>query len=282
MNQRATTTWIMTTLLALSATSVQAGIIRDVRWGLEYAGFETSAWRDFIGNGINVEAVTVFPDIPIDIGIAEYSISGPMSMELYAGGRALDVVKLRFQTALQNNEPSVPITYTASYDVGGQQADITGSLLIDGEFTLNSFLFYSIELEYSSRQTVVRDGNIVDDELETDFDVGPLNIRGNIIADVLAAITSPLLGNDPETNPFIELSGRNQFKELLQSAKNPAVLDLATGALPGDYGFLAPAEADLEAAAASRNIGSVGVVPEPAVLALMLVALPIALRRTRD
>lgn len=267
--------------LPLVAThAANADVFRNIRRGLTFAGFSTSGQRDYIGDGYSIEAVTLFPNTPIDIGIADFSISGPLSMEVYAGGRILPTVKLRFQTALQRNDVAQPLTYALSIDAGGQQADITGSLLVDGEFSFNRYGFYDLDLVYSSRQSVDRDGNVAGDTIEADFDVGPVHIRGNVIADVLAAIATPLLGADPASNPFIQFSGQSQLKAAMAAQEEQLIEQLADG-IDVVADSITPF-ADPTLAIGVQGVGESGpdaAVPEPATLLLLLLGLPWVSRR---
>ncbi|MGB0717333.1 MAG: PEP-CTERM sorting domain-containing protein [Phycisphaerae bacterium] len=279
---RVTWWWLSLCVVFLVAPAVQADVFRDIRRGLTFAGFSTTGSRDYIGDGYSINAVTVFPNTPIDIGIADFSISGPLSMEVYAGGRVLPTVKLRFQTALDSNDIPQPLTYALSFDAGGQQSDLTGSLLVDGEFSFNRFGFYDLELAYSSRQTIDRDGSVADDTLESDFDIGPLRIRGNVVADVLAALATPLLGSDPDANPFIQFSGQSQLKEIMAAEQEEMIARMADGVdVAGEAAFPLAEPGLLAVSDAATGEGG-SAVPEPAALLLLLLGVPFALRNRRS
>jgi len=283
-------------LVAVIATtsSAQAGLFKDLGVGLTTAGFNFQGQR-IPGIGTDLRAFTQFPGTTLDFGLGELSLSGPVSLEVFTGGRHLSTLKIRFQTALRSENASQPLTYNFLYDVGGQQTRVTGSLLADGALSLNRLGFYDLNLVYSSRQDVSRDGQIVNSDQTFDSDIGPIHIRGNVLADALALLTTPILGADPQGNPFVSISGINLLKTAMAERTN-AFLENATDTALADPafafdadvvdapGFFQPLAGGSGLADGLLTGGSTSarlVVPEPAVLALMLVGLPFLFRRRR-
>lgn len=274
------------------ASSARAGLFKDLGLGLTVAGFNFQGQR-IPGLGTDLSTFTQFPGTTVDFGVGELSLSGPVSLEVFTGGRHLSSLKIRFQTALRSENASQPLTYNFLYDVGGQQTTISGSLLVDGALSLNRLGFYDLDLVYSSRQDVSRDGHIVTSDQTFDSDIGPIHIRGNVLADAMALVTTPILGSDPQRNPFVSISGSHLLKTAMAERTNampnyatdPALADPAF-ALDADVvdapGFFQPLAGDRGVADRILAGGSASarlVVPEPAVLALMLVGLPFLLRR---
>jgi len=178
------------------------------------------------------------------------------------------------------------LSYLWDIDVGGQQSQVGGNLLIDGSFSINSFGFYELDLEYSSRQTVIREGRFANDEQDFDFDVGPVTVRGNIFADILAALTDPIFDATNTINIFESFSGRLPLEDALEDARNDALSRLVDGKIFGEDGLRVSAIAI--DALTGGNFGSPldvarsrAVTPEPTVMVLMLLGAPLVFRRRR-
>jgi len=284
---------ILATMVA-ATSSAQAGLFKDLGLGLTVAGFNFQGQR-IPGIGTDISTFTQFPGNTLDFGVGALSLSGPVSLEVFTGGRSLSTLKIRFQTALRSENASQPLAYNFVYDVGGQQTTVNGSLLVDGALSLNRLGYYDLDLTYSSRQDVSRDGQIVTSDQSFDSDIGPIHIRGNVLADAFALLTTPILGSDPGRNPFLSLSGAATLKTVLRDRADPfldnaslaALVDPAftfdRGALDGQAFFQPLAQGDVFAQGAfAEGSGAARlVVPEPAVLALMIAGLPFLFRRRR-
>ncbi len=283
-------------LVALFATasSAHAGLFKDLGLGLTVAGFNFQGQR-IPGLGTDVSAFTQFPGTTVDFPTGEFSLRGPVSLEVFTGGQNLSTLKIRFQTALRSENPSQALAYNFLYDVGGQQTTVSGSLLVDGALSVNRLGFYDLDLVYSSRQDVTREGQLVTSDQTFDSDIGPIHIRGNVLGDALALLTTPVLGSDPARNPFISLSGAATLKSTLADRANPlldsvAITTLGNPAFAFNQGgldeqaFFRPVtQGDGFAEGGFPDTSGVGrlVVPEPAVLALMIAGLPFVFRRRR-
>ena len=87
------------------------------------------------------------------------------------------------------------LTFTTSnlgYDVrtklGAQDVEISGVLNAFGGMEANMAGFYQLNLNVSHASSqIVVDGLLVRDEQDANFDVGPISVKGNIYADILAA-----------------------------------------------------------------------------------------------
>lgn len=278
------------------ATTARAGVWEDVAIGLGAAGFDIRGDNNPLSGGYEFLITNQFNGETFDFGAAELTLDGPISLSAEIGGRLVNNIDLGLSTALNADANASPLTYDLVYDVGGQRTEISGSLLIDGDVNLNEFLYYDVSLQYSSRQTVVNDGSIDDGETNFDADFGPINIRGNLVVDALAAVTDPFFDAAGAVNPFQSLTAEAQIQKALGDQIGAALSDLADGssrlATSGVYGpfrFDSPPGYDAfdagGSSAASRVVpGAIGngVVPEPSVLILMiagLVVLPRALRK---
>jgi hypothetical protein len=228
----------------------------------------------------------------LDFGATELTLTGTPTFTFSTGGRGLQVMDFSLNT---NN---APLRYTLVSDAGSQRTAINGSFLMDLTGSINSFGFYDLTLDVSSRQDVTQDGRFSDETFENDFDIGPISVRGNMFADLLGAITDPIFQALGVENIFYSFSGAGQFQDQLEGlgleGLDLAGLDLAglTDTLLGDAAGLAGlakslksqhlAAAELDALVADPSAGQrLAVVPEPATLMLLLAGGAMVLRRSR-
>jgi len=275
----------------------QADVFRDLAYGLGYIGFDIQGNHNVLSGGADLLATNTFLGNELDFGAADLTLQGPLSFSLSSGGRHLSELELAFRTAPDSGTAASPLNYLFNVDVGGQSAQIRGNIFLDGNLTFNGFGFYDLRLHYSSRQTVTREGQIANDTTDFDFDYGPIDISGNVFTDVLALITEPLFAAAGQPNFFSELGAKaaagNQLlsgsreaagdllaagigttDEQLASLASRAVLDQLLG---GTLRGLSPSNMSLAVASPAGG----RVVPEPSVLVLMLLGLPLLVRRSR-
>jgi len=233
---------------------------------LDFVGFDLIGQRNPLSGGIDFLATSNFDGALFDFGAADLSLSGPLSLQVSTGGRLLPQFDVSLTTAVNGRTDATPLSYVFNTDIGAQSSQVSGTVLADVNFSLNGLGFYDLGITYSSRQNVTKDGLPANGTTTNDFDLGPINISGNLYADVLAMLTDPIFNQAGQTNPFDSFSGRAQLSEILQTSARDMQTSLADGSDP-----------NWEAAAAKVF----ATVPEPAVLMLMLLGLPaIVLRRS--
>jgi len=284
-------------LAALSAglfvAPAQAGVFRDVAVGLGYAGFDIAGQRNVLSGGADFSISQTFAGNELDFGVWDLTLQGPVAFEISSGGRGLSELEISLSTAQVGGGTATPLSYFLNADVGGQETQISGQLLLDADISFNGFGFYDLTLDYSSRQNVSRDGRFANDDQTFDSDVGPINVSGNIFADALAAITQPIFDATGAVNPFASFSGRSKVMDALANAsealvdqlmagKNPAAKDIsfAMAAALGGQGNGSPPFGSLPPGQGGTNPGqgNGAPVPEPSVLFLMLLAAPFVIR----
>jgi len=280
-------------VVTASPIAVRADVFRTVGLGLEAAGFDVRGQRNPASGGLDFLINNQFQDRTFDFGAWDLTLNGPISTQLSTGGRVLSNLDVALTTALNSDAGAEPLTYELNFDAGAQATRITGSLLVDADLNLNAFGFYDLGLNYSTRQTVVNSGTVSNSTTDFDADLGPINVRGNIFADALAAITDPLFAAARQPNPFEFFSGANQLKLAIQAQGDALLASLGAGladapsasALRGtNSGFVGPQvprAGGLTSSNSSTGSPNAGVVPEPPVLLLMLLGIPalLGLRR---
>ena len=286
---RHTTGAVALLTLAVAPTTARADLFRDVAFGLGYAGFNIEGQRNVLSGGADFTINRNLVGNPLDFGAADLTMRGPVSFDFSTGGRLLSQLDASLLIDLRGNQFTGLPGYEFNVDVGGQATQIRGSLLVDADFSLNGFGFYDFSLTYSSRQNVAQDGRFANDEQTHDFDVGPINVSGNIFADALAVITQPFFDQTGNVNPFASFSGWVDLDEVIAASAEETQKRLALGADPlavERAGLLAALPAEIAGTTFSANAlpsqnstASGSAVPEPATLALMLLAVPLVFRR---
>lgn len=276
--------------LGAAATPARGDVFNDIAIGLDYAGFnfigtqnvEIIGRENLLSGGADFLTSVNFPGTVLDFGPWDLTLQGPVSFAVSTGGRLLNTLDISFQTALSADAIATPLRYELELDSGNQLSTIGGTLLIDGDMSINGFGFYDLTFTYSSRQDVTRDGRYADDLEASDFDVGPIHVRGNLFADALALVAAPFFETAGQSNPFMSFSGSAQLKQILEAESSAALARLAAD---GDV-FSNDARATLSLAdtvdrpAARVGVGEAhGVIPEPPVLLLLLLGIPAMLVR---
>ncbi|MFQ5590053.1 MAG: hypothetical protein ACE5HE_02710 [Phycisphaerae bacterium] len=286
--------------LGASAAPAGAGVFRDIAIGLDYAGFnflgpdnvDIRGRTNLLSGGADFLTTVNFNGSVFDFGPWDLRMQGPVSIGLSTGGRLLSTLDVSFQTALSPDAAATPLRYELNLDSGNQLSTIGGTLLVDGDLSINGFGFYDLAFTYSSRQDVSRDGRYADDFQSFDLDVGPIRVRGNIFADALALAVSPFLGSTEQSNPFIRFSSSAQLKEILsvQGADDLALLAAQSGysgagisstlRLADGTGGRSISFSDIGRASNQRR-GGLAAVPEPPVLLLLVLCVPAIMSRGR-
>ncbi len=79
------------------------------------------------------------------------------------------------------------LSYDLKTNVGAQDVELFGTLNAFGSLNANVFGFYELSLNVRNQNsTLVADGLLADAERNTNFDVGPISIKGNIFVDMIA------------------------------------------------------------------------------------------------
>lgn len=271
-------------LAASVSPAASAGTINDLAYGLDFVGFDLVGNKNPLTGGLDFSTFTTFRGNTLDFGPFDLTLEGPVSFEASYGGRVIRSLDLSFTTAAPGGGQPVPLDYTFNFDTGNQQTAVSGSLLMDGNFSINEFGFYDLQLRYSSRQTVDQSGRFADGSRQNDFDIGPINVSGNVFADILAAVFDPLFERSGAPNVFAQFSGREQLQRALFAESESFLADrpipaAARTRADGSDGIVT-ALAALGGSAVPSSAGVRSVVPAPATLVLLVLSLPLILTGT--
>lgn len=276
----------------VAGADARAEVKKNLGTALDFAGFDLQGQRNPLSGGIDFLATNTFDGAPFDFGAWDLSLSGPLSLQVSTGGRFLSQFNVSLTTAVNGRTDATPLSYTLNSDIGAQSTQISGTMLADVDFSLNGLGFYDLSITYSSRQNVTKDGLLANDGTTNDFDLGPINISGNLFADALMILTDPFFGSAGRPNPFEPFSGRAQLSDILQASATDLQAALADGGDPGGAASTAKRFAVVQKGfgngdtppgngygQGNGNGGGYGnsngaAVPEPAVLMLMLLGIP--------
>lgn len=112
------------------------------------------------------------------------------------------------QVSFFSNTPEA-IDYSVRFNTGFQDFEINNAELAwTTQWNVNRLGFYDYQLSASHRGEFEWDGFELVDTGTLDFDIGPINLSGNVIADALALVTQPFFDSTGATNPFAAFSGR--------------------------------------------------------------------------
>jgi hypothetical protein len=267
--------WGFCVAVSLSvASAAQAGLFKNTVRALEYAGFNFIGEKNPLSGGADLALVRNFNNETLDFGATELTLTGPLQFTFSTGGRGLEVLDVSLST---NNRP---LTYSLITDVGGQKTQVDGNFLLNATGSMNSFGWYDFEFQYSVREQIIQDGRFANSEEFMDFDIGPIDVSGNIFADMLAVLFDPLFTSLGTENIFASFSGRYQAMEEL----NRRLADSRLSALGLDsLGQMSASMVPAEPMVLAEVSANPSYVPDPSTLLLLLGGAPVvyALRRRR-
>lgn len=201
----------------------------------------------------------------------------------------------------------VPLNYTVTLDAGVQNMEWTGNALINADAKINALGFYDFQLQFVNVGNYTADGILIHDEQVTDFDSGPVNVKGNLFMDAMASllqingnaatavpprIASAASGKgktvdelmrqveagEPITDEELTFLVQQMFVTAFRNDPIGFIMNGLPEVVPGFEGLtlgLTPSNdpAAIEAAAQiSQAQGGTTAVPEPGVLVLLLVS----------
>lgn len=198
---------VLAVLLGMSVTSIAAaGIGDDLRYGLQLYGVKFQKKYDPLSKGYVLNVSFTNPDtgLPYYNNTHFYLGFGDLVME--SGGVSLSatyserlVPAVRFALSTRGS----PLDYRYESYLGSEDMVIDGSLLLNIDTYVNQWGFYDITLQASNRATATsKHGELEDLSARLDYDIGPINLSGNIWLDAAAVLTNPFFERFGTENPF--------------------------------------------------------------------------------
>ncbi|MFQ5428965.1 MAG: PEP-CTERM sorting domain-containing protein [Phycisphaerae bacterium] len=190
-----------------------------------------------------------------------------------------------------------PVQYRVTFNGGVQNFEWSGNMGIDADARINVLGFYDVKFQVTNVGSFTADGLAVQDEQVTDFDIGPIDVSGQIGLDLLASLLQGVGGTPVDVPPRI-LSGASQrgktVDELLaelqagqeitseeaqfliqqmfiQAIASDPLGTLMNG-LPSEVPGFEGLTLDASAGDNREGAGEIAAVPEPGTLLLLLLA----------
>jgi hypothetical protein len=297
----------------LSASPAFAGLWDNIYQGLDYFvtpsgapinlsgdGFQTNGQRsgrlrimpNAAGQGYRLELDRVFgadssgrPEV-LDVGPYELELSGAVSSTLGFTTRFLPTGNA--DVGVSN------LNYVLRGKSGVQDVTLRGTLNGGENLEVNPLGFYTLNLELDNTNSQIEmDGVIVDNSSsDTDFNIGPINIKGNIYYDMFVGLLSSVGVDTTGLSDLFPASPIDRISQEIQDAFAKQVDTLGariqTDMISGAQDPQLAADTQrfmndlVHAAGPNPPAGAgVGTVPEPASLALVGGAAVIFLLRRR-
>jgi len=105
---------------------------------------------------------------------------------------------------------AAPLRYNITVNTGVQDFTLSGNILLSSSGRLNALGFYDVNARLVNSGTYNANGVLVADQKVTDFDVGPINVSGNLVMDAVSALAATFSGNAISGIPTRVASGAAQ------------------------------------------------------------------------
>lgn len=201
--------WFISLMLftALCVAPVQSGFYEDLYRGLGYFATPTGSPvtgatggglsngsrfgrlrivpNDF-GNGYRLELDRTFgsdtrgrPET-FDLGPLELTLNGSMQSTVQYTSRLIPTVNVDI---FANN-----MQYLLSTKSGAQDFSLSGTLNVNHQLEVSRLGFYYLTMEITQTNSeLTADGIVVDGTVDSDYNIGPITVRGNVFVDMAAA-----------------------------------------------------------------------------------------------
>jgi hypothetical protein len=233
-------------LASLGVTEMaSADLSNDLAYGLQLYGIKYSKTYDPLSKGylLNVSATDPKTGLPyynntnFYMGFANLEmVSGSFNTRIALTNRVVPTARFAMTTN------GAPLNYKFTTFLGAQDVTIEGGLLLDIDSRINEWGFYDVSLQASNRATITSDGWLAENKKlpDVNFDIGPINMDGNIYVDALATITDPFFDKFGLDNPFAQFQKGLAGLNLKGAGVEDMLAQLDSGQLlsDGDLGRL--------------------------------------------
>lgn len=182
----------------------QADVPGKILFGLNQLGYQSQITRNFLGDGYEFQSVAPYSGRTFHLGLADLSLgrNSPATVQLTSGYTTRFLPEAHFSLTTLG----APLGYTFDFNNGIQDFVATGTVRFDITTRINALGFYDKTVQISNRGTYSTDGFGPTEGGSLDSDIGPINISGNIYADIAAILTQPFFDATGTENPFAKFS----------------------------------------------------------------------------
>jgi len=173
--------------LILSPAVSQAGIVKNLLYGLGAANLQPRIQRDLLADGWRLDFGQNFINQEYDFGNAQLTLNGPLEGNFSISQRGIDEFEYHINTP-------AGLTFDFLEFDGVNKIQVQdGSAYISQDFTINKYGFYDLQLSMSVRGTLISDDPLALSK-PLDFDIGPINIHGHWLVDVFNLLIGKNIG----------------------------------------------------------------------------------------
>jgi len=145
-------------------------------------------------------------------GVADLTLSGPIQITAGYNGRGM------FRT-YRGEFGASNLGYLLRTKTGAQDATIAGTFNTSTAFEVNPLGFYNLAVDISnSNASYALDGVVIRDEQDMNFNVGPINIQGNIYYDMVLALLNSAGVDTSDLEELFPRSPIGTINEAIQDA----------------------------------------------------------------
>jgi len=227
--------------LSISTASAQSGggLFRDLYQGLQYGATPIGRQTTPLVNGSRVGQLRVVPNrlgdgyrVEFDrnfgndqFGRPEVFDAGPFEVQLSGAVQATASYTDRFFPIGNLDVQAQNLQYTVRAKTGAQDATVTGTLNVASNVEVNPFGFYTLNLNVANTNSQLdASGLAVSGTDDTDFNVGPISVKGNVFWDVgVGALAA--LGID--TTSLEQVFPSSPIGQINDQIRNALGIDLA-------------------------------------------------------
>jgi len=164
-------------VVILSTHIARANLVKDVGMGLGIAGLHPQITRDVFQDGWTLDYGTAFYDQTYDFGNVELTLNGALTGQFSIGQWGIDEFEFSLET------PG-GLAFELVEFIGPDKTQIESGLLdITQDFKINQYGFYDVQLMITGRGELT--GDHIDSPQDLSFDVGPIDIHGHWLVDVV-------------------------------------------------------------------------------------------------
>ncbi len=228
MTTRSSCSCLVAALLVAVAPAglARADVFGDILVGLDFAGFQYQSDFNPLSQGHSFTAARNFQNTQLDFGFTDLTLTGPVSASFTTASRGIRSLDF----SLIGGTTANPLFYSYTSDIGANRVQVDGSTVFNLGGSVNQFGWYDLTFQFSNRQTQNSIGRFTNPDGETiDFDIGPIDVSGNLFADLLATLTDPFYEAAGYENIFATFSGRTMREDSLESTVSQLQARLKSG-----------------------------------------------------
>lgn len=169
--------------------------------------------RNYFGDGYGYEFTRTFgPDSYGDLNQFDFgtllnaSFQGAVHNRIEINRRVMPQIKIQMDTS------GSPLLYNISSAPGGQTFTFSGSIVSNVTASIDALGFYNLQVSATNTGTSRLEGYVVTDQQSTDFDIGPINVTGNIYIDLAASLLQAI-ANTPLASSAVDVPSNATGRE---------------------------------------------------------------------